>query len=563
MRPQKRSHRLPIVLLFILALAVGSVPALAQQSAPSGVTAQPAMPQRATELDAIKDGTPSDAATELSVGGNLVSLIVKLDAAPLASYGGGVPGLAATSPRATGAPQLDARSPEARRYLDYLDQRQRDFAALAATQVPQARITAHYRHVFGGVALLVPADQVDQVAKLPGVTGVYRGEWHQLTANRNPQFIGAPTIWQALGGRNEAGEDVVVGVIDSGIWPEHPSFADDGSYPPAPAGWGGACEAPLDSSPVITCTNKLIGARAFIETYKAAVGLGPGEYNSARDDDGHGTHTASTAAGNSGVPAEIFGISRGTISGIAPRAHVAAYKACGAIGCATADLVAAIDQAVADGVDVINYSISGGNNPYAEPTELAFLDAYAAGVFVAASAGNSGPDAGTVAHRGGWVTTVAASTSDRHFISKLTLRSITGTLTLEGASITAGVPDFTPVVLALSLDDRFCGTPFAAGSVAGKIVACERGGDIARIEKGYNVLQGGAVGMIQYNPTLADIETDNHWLPTVHLADGTSFLAFMNSNGAVEAKFTQGASKKSRATSWRPSARAARPPTAA
>ena len=114
-------------------------------------------------------------------------------------------------------------------------------------------------------------------------------------------------------------------------------------------------------------------------------------FTSARDDNGHGTHTASTAAGNGTVQATLLGIDRGTVSGIAPRAHVIAYKVCGEDGCLASDIAAAVDQAILDGVDVINFSIDGGTAPYAEPTELAFLDAYAAGIFVAASAGTTGP----------------------------------------------------------------------------------------------------------------------------------------------------------------------------
>ena len=98
----------------------------------------------------------------------------------------------------------------------------------------------------------------------------------------------------------------------------------------------------------------------MLDTYRALIGADPDEYDSARDDNGHGTHTASTAAGNAGVAASIYGIPRGTISGMAPRAQVIAYKGLGNLGGFTSDLAAAIDQAVADGVDVINYSIGGG-----------------------------------------------------------------------------------------------------------------------------------------------------------------------------------------------------------
>ena len=203
--------------------------------------------------------------------------------------------------------------------------------------------------------------------------------------------------------RGLTGEGVVVGVIDSGIWPEHPSFADDGSYPEAPitlddsvrpnCEFGNTAHNPNDAA--FECNNKLIGARQILDSYRALIGAQSYEYDSARDDDGHGTHTASTAAGNAGVEASILGVPFGTISGIAPRAHVIAYKGLGNLGGFTSDLAAAIDQAVADGVDVINYSI--GSASYAiGADDIAFLFAANAGVFVATSNGNSGPGAATI-----------------------------------------------------------------------------------------------------------------------------------------------------------------------
>jgi subtilisin family serine protease len=145
-----------------------------------------------------------------------------------------------------------------------------------------------------------------------------------------------------------------------------------------------------------------------------------GDYTSAPDSEGHGTHTMSTAAGNAKVDSQIFGIPRKQVSGIAPRAQVIAYKVCGPDLCWGSDSMAAVQQAILDRVDVISFSIGGAPDPYTDVVELAFLDAYAAGIFPAASAGNSGPAANTVEHRGPWVTTVAASTENRAFETTLT-----------------------------------------------------------------------------------------------------------------------------------------------
>jgi hypothetical protein len=224
-------------------------------------------------------------------------------------------------------------------------------------------------------------------------------------------------------------------------------------------------------------------------------------------------------------------------------------KVCYAEGCNVFDSADAVEQAVLDGVDVINFSISGGNNPFTDPVELAFLDAYAAGVFVAASAGNDGPGASTANHRSPWVTTVAASTQTREFATTLSLTAGNGdTFTANGASITAGAGPL-PVVLAQNVaayaptanaaTRAQCGAEPSPGVFAGLIVACQRGVQ-ARVWKSFVVGRGGGEGMVLYNPAQADTETDNHWVPTVHLADGTDFLAFMNSHTGVTGSFPAG-----------------------
>ncbi len=290
------------------------------------------------------------------------------------------------------------------------------------------------------------------------------------------------------------------------------------------------------------CNNKLVGGHAFLDTYNEVFTGTEVFPDSARDSNGHGTHTSSTAAGDANVPASIFGIDRGIVSGVAPGAWIDVFKVCGAQGCFPSDSMAAVEQGLLDGIDVINFSIGGGGDPFSDPVELAFLDAYAAGVFVSASAGNDGPDASTVEHLGPWVTTVGASTQTRTFTSQLTLTGADGArTTLTGASITPGISSPLPVVFASAppYSNAGCEDPAPAGLFTGKIVACER--TPGRILKGFNVKQGDAAGMILYNPTLQDIETDNHWLPAVHLADGAQFLAFMAAHSGVTATFTAGA----------------------
>ena len=260
----------------------------------------------------------------------------------------------------------------------------------------------------------------------------------------------------------------------------------------------------------------------MLDTYRALIGADPDEYDSARDDDGHGTHTASTAAGNAGVAASMYGIPRGEISGIAPRAQVIAYKGLGNLGGFTSDLAAAIDQAVADGVDVINYSVGGGAaGPGAD--EIAFLFAANAGVFVATSAGNSGPGAATVGNPGTmpWMTTVGASTQSRFFQATVVLGD--GSM-YTGASITAGTASAELVDAEFAGGDLCAPGSLDSNIVAGNIVLCRRG-TYDRAAKSLAVFQAGGAGMIMYNNSDVDnLFSDTHWVPSVQV-DQTPGLA--------------------------------------
>ncbi|MFU8873868.1 S8 family serine peptidase [Micromonospora sp. SL4-19] len=514
-------------------------------AAPGEFTAGDPIPAD-SRYTALKSPTSRLAETDKSLLGRTdsapVPVVVKLAYDSVATYVGDVDGYAATSPAVTGR-KLTGSAAE-RSYEGYLAKQEQKFSADLARKVPGAKVNGQLRTVYGGVSTVVPADKVGDLLKIDGVVAVQKDEMRQPLTDSSPGFIGADSLDGSLGGASNAGQGVVFGVLDTGVWPEHPSFADQGnlSAPPGPARVCNFGDNPLTPEvDVFKCNNKLIAGQPFMDTYNAVAG-GEMYPTSARDSGGHGTHTASTAAGNVISSAKVFGVERGPARGVAPGAWVAAYKVCGAEGCFNSDSAAAVAQAVLDGVNVINFSISGGTNPFADPVELAFLDAYAAGVFVAASAGNDGPGAATVNHVSPWVTTVAASTQTREFNSTLTLKAGADTVVLKGASITDGVSSDTPVVMASAApySDALCQKKATAGTFTGKIVACQRGVN-GRVEKGYNVKQGGAVGMILYNPTLADVETDNHWLPTVHLADGTQFVAWMGGHTGVTASFTPGA----------------------
>ncbi|TQJ00063.1 PA domain-containing protein [Kribbella jejuensis] len=488
----------------------------------------------------------SDPALVNSTSGKQVRVVVKLDYDSLAAYRGGLKGLPGTSPAVTGK-HLDLKSANATKYLKHVGSLENDFLSALQSKVPSAKAGQRLRTVYGGIAVSLPANKARDLLKLPGVAAVQQDNLEHLLTDSSGSFIGAPTIYNQLGGSASSGKGVIVGVLDSGVWPEHPSFRDPGGLP-APAakadGTPRTCnfgDNPLTpATDVFVCNNKLIGGQPFLATYNAVVG-GEVYPDSARDSDGHGTHTASTSAGDAVDHANPLGIDRGSILGIAPAAEVSVYKVCGAQGCYQSDSVQAVAQAILDGVRVINFSISGGSDPYSDPVELAFLDAYAAGVFVAASAGNSGPGAGTTDHRSPWVTTVAASTQSRTFRSTVTLSGGGATATVSGASITGGV-EAHPMVLASAppYSNAACTTPAPPGIFVGKIVLCQFSS--GRVLKGFNVRQGGAAGMLMYNSAPFDVFTDNHWLPAVQLEkpDSDTLLAFLAAHPGATASFTQG-----------------------
>lgn len=538
-----------------LALA-GAGPASAGQSRavdPAGLSPAAQRPQKIGETLSAEVSAQVKAAVKAANKDGTTAVVIKLKDDSLASYDGGVAGLPATNPRVTGDGKLDATSPDSTKYLRYVNGKIADFEKRAKTRSPRAKVTQRLDVVVGGVAMTVPAADVAKIAADPAVAGVYVDTLEQLQTEVTPQFIGAPAAWNQAGGQEKAGEGVIVGVLDSGIWPEHPSLSDPdpsgkayAAPRPRPDGAARACDFGTgpQPGPAFSCNNKLIGASTFLASYIDNVGLLPDEYSDARDDNGHGTHTATTAAGNAAVQASIFGVPRGLVSGIAPRAHVIAYRVCANDGCFGSDTAAGVKAAILDGVDVLNYSISGGSSPYTDTTSLAFLDAYNAGVFIAASAGNSGPGADTTDHREPWVTTVAASTGPRSYVGSTTLTSSDGaTLTESGTTIAPPLSTPAPVVSAASVGDPLCLDGTADGLFAGKVVVCKRGTN-GRAEKGFNVLSRGAVGMILYNQSTAvtDQETDNHYLPAVHLqvAQGDAVEAFLAAHPDVTATITSG-----------------------
>lgn len=503
------------------------------------------------------DGSP---AAKNASGRAANGYIVQLLENPVVAYDGTIAGLKATKPQKGG--KIDPNSPDVTRYAAFLDSRH---DALLAS-VGGARKQYSYRYTFNGFAADLTADQAAKLATTPGVVSVVPNTLSQPDTSTTPTFLGLNAqngLWSQLSGNADgspisgsgpnsggAGEGVVVGIVDSGIWPENPSFSDrDASgklvFQQIP-GWHGKC-TPGEAFPVSACNQKLIAAQWFGEGFGGADGIKtsfPYEFISARGAAGHGSHTAATAAGNYGVDAIVDGVNLGKLSGMAPRARIAVYKVCwgaGEGGCATSDSVAAIDQAVADGVDVLNFSISGSRTSFLDPVEIAFLFAADAGVFVAASAGNSGPDASTVAHNSPWITTVAAGTHDRVYNAKITLGN---GATYTGVGLGDAVAS-SPLVLSTDAGLASANTTqvrqcysgrLDPAKVTGKIVVCDRGGN-ARTDKSLAVKQAGGVGMILANVRPNSLNADLHYVPTVHVDDvnGAAIKVYAVTPGATAA----------------------------
>jgi len=546
----------------VFALMAGTLPAAADTTGPldpTSLTATELSPDSTFSASKSDDVAQTDPSLLGLTSSDPVNVMIKYTYASTASYAGGVGGLAATSPRKTGK-SLKDNNQAVQQYESYIKAREEETSAAIQQTVPGVAIDTSYTTVYGGVSATVPGDQIANILNVPGVEAVQKDILQQTLAQDDATtFVGAAAVWPSLGGEAHAGQGVVIGLIDTGVWPENPFFADNAGLP-APAG-APACQFGDGSDtahlgPTFACNHKLVGAYAFTHTYLTAHGSdGAAEFCnqtalvcSARDSEGHGTHTASTAAGDLVSSAVLYGVDRGPVSGMAPGAEIIEYRVCLSAGCFSSDSVAAVQQAIRDGVSVLSYSISGGANPYTDPVELAFLDAFRAGITVSASAGNSGPGAGTTDHGGPWVITVGASTSDRFFTSTLNLAASSGeTFAMPGVTITNGITSATPVVLASTLpkqgggsEDALCQSKLVAGSATGKIVACQRGVN-ARVDKGFNVLQGGAAGMILFNAINQDVETDNHWLPAIHVnGPSTALLAFINGHTGVTATWAQG-----------------------
>ncbi|QHC59681.1 S8 family serine peptidase [Rathayibacter sp. VKM Ac-2760] len=482
--------------------------------------------------------------------------------------------------------QLQPDSSPVEDYSAHLEHRQEDVA-----DAVDAEIGYHYSVALNGFSAVLTGDQARALAGRKDVAQVEKVEDFHLDLAEPPAapieadaaetpvpdsgqesstsflgLVGPGGVWEDVGGVDQAGAGVVVGVIDSGIAPENPSFAgaplatapgpapftegDTVTYRKSDGGlFVGSCSPGLAASAQWQgdeCNQKLIGARWFHEEGESAGSPDHPDYLSPRDGVGHGSHTASTAAGDAGVEATVDGRDYGTVSGVAPAAKIAAYKVCwngpkdgiDDDHCSSTSILAAIEAAVADGVDVINYSIGGRA---AESTftaiDRAFLNAAAAGVFVAAAAGNTGPTASTLDHASPWYTTVGASSIPNH-TATATLgdgRAFAGgSITVHG-DVTGPLVNGADVTLAATTTSESCATgTLDPAKVAGTIVACTAGLS-TRVSKSLEVHRAGGIGMLLLNPVPNGMHLDPHSVPSIQIDSGAyaAITAYAGTAGAT------------------------------
>jgi len=404
--------------------------------------------------------------------------------------------------------------------------------------------THRYDVAFNGFALELPASQLEAVRAMPGVKAIYPDRILRKTLDTSLSVIGAPSVWANISatlGITRAGQGVKVAVLDTGIDNAHPFFANDGSFA-YPSGYPkGYCAATSGF-----CNGKIIAARYYAQSSTVNIS----ETLTPLDADGHGTHVSGIAAGNLNTVASLDGASiTATVSGVAPFAYLMAYKVLwlmpdGSGSGETSGILSGINDAVADGADVMNLSLGSGTrsgDPQSDPLNQAAVNGANVGVVVAWAAGNDGPSDNTVQDEGGdpKIISVAASSTGRAWTADAQIGSLSFSVpptmtSVRGESVGAGT-----VVSAPYVDVGNVVAALPAGSLTGKIAIITRG-VIARVQKTQYAKDAGAIGAILRNDWADstapdDLEMDAHVIPTIHIkkADAANLTNYLNSLGAL------------------------------
>ncbi|MQL80047.1 hypothetical protein Taro_012505 [Colocasia esculenta] len=400
-------------------------------------------------------------------------------------------------------------------------------ATSQGTNTARSRLVYSYGEAISGFAARLSAAELRTLQQTEGFVAAFPDRVLPLLTTRSPSFMGlnlAHGRWSKL---PNSGDGVIIGMLDTGVASDHPSFSGAG-MPPPPEKWKGRCEVNQRD-----CNNKLIGYKVFLSSTGNSSGpTGQREVDPA----GHGTHTASTAAGAPVEGASVLGYANGTAVGTAPRAHLAIYKVCTMKGCSYADLIGGVDAAVQDGVDVISASIGFHTTPlHEDPLAVGSFRAAQKGVFLSYAGCNNGPNLRTVCNEAPWVLTVAASTIDRRLRTAVRLgdgQEFDGESVLQpgGAAITD-----LHLVYPRDGGNNFCHEEVLSRTdVKGKVVLCDRDGFSNRTAKAEAIWKAGGVGMILANREIdaSSIVTDVYPIPAANLgfSEGSKVKAYINSS---------------------------------
>ncbi|KAJ4788127.1 Subtilisin-like protease [Rhynchospora pubera] len=401
-----------------------------------------------------------------------------------------------------------------------------------------AKILYSYNTIVHGFSTRLTEEEAEALADQYGVLSVNPEVRYELHTTRTPEFLHLDKT-DGMETQSGTGTDVVVGVLDTGVWPERKSY-DDSGFGPVPANWKGTCQTGKDFNSS-SCNRKLIGAQFFSKGYEAS--MGPidetKESRSPRDNDGHGTHTSSTAAGSPVSDANLLGYASGTARGMAAKARVAAYKVCWAGGCFSSDILAGMEAAVSDGCHVLSLSLGGGSaDYYRDSVAIGAFSAMEKGVLVSCSAGNAGPSPSTLSNVAPWITTVGAGTLDRDFPAYVVLGNGKN---YSGVSLYSGKPlpnSPLPLIYAGNATNSSSGSlcmpnTLIPEKVAGKIVLCDRGIN-ARVQKGYVVNGAGGAGMVLANTAAngEELVADAHLIPATGVGEkaGNAIKSYLTSD---------------------------------
>ncbi|KAF5197891.1 Subtilisin-like protease SBT1.7 [Thalictrum thalictroides] len=402
-----------------------------------------------------------------------------------------------------------------------------------------------YKHVMSGFSAMLSKSHLAQLANTPGHVATYPETFGQLHTTHTPTFLGLKKhagLWPA----GSFGADMIIGIIDSGVWPESESYNDHG-MPPVPSRWRGACESgtKFNSS---NCNRKLIGARSFSKAVKQlnlTISL-PRDYDSPRDYFGHGTHTSSTAAGSRVENVDYFGYAKGTATGVAPLARLAMYKVLflnETYGAAASDTLAGMDQAIEDGVDLMSLSLGFPETNFTDnPILMGSFAAMEKGIFVSCSAGNNGSESYTLHNGAPWVTTIGAGTVDRNFLASVTLGD--GVTTFTGKSVYPESLLVSRVSLYYGRDNtsKNCEkNSLNSSDVSKKIVFCSFNNKTDVYEQMEEVFRAGAVGALFATDSAQLLFAQDFYMPFVAISpmDGETVEEYLTktSEATVDIKF--------------------------